>query len=97
MATIHLAVTVFVGSLWYADCDPFATIVAESREQAQNILDDLALVSVRILNVDQMSRRAITYDDTILTGGIFAESLDSLQLSDNDLESLKRDGYVWIG
>ena len=56
--------TVYVSSLWYQDCDPFVTVIGNSKETVQYVVDGLAQHRGR---------------HKVHTGGVFAESMDTLQ------------------
>lgn len=94
--TAQTAQTVYVGSLWYSDCDPFATIVATDYATAKALLAQESEDEAERTADDDGLGEDSTYSD-IMTGGVFAESLDTLNLSESELADLSVDGYVWVG
>ena len=94
--------TVYVGSAWRQGWEPFATIIATDSELAQLLLD-IAVHGEEQLILDTFEcpyhaeRRCDCEPLTsIVTGGIFAENLDNVGLSERELEYLEQDGYVYI-
>lgn len=89
---------VYVASAWWRDCDPFATIVADTRSTAQRLISESMLEEAeRAWNDSEPedSRSKADYLDEIAWSGVFAEPIDSLNLTADELAELKENGYVW--
>ena len=97
---------VFVGSLWWRDCDPILTVVGCDRERVEKELDRLAAEELEeavdqeavnaqadIDSEDEANIRA-NLEGELMTGGVFAESLDSLGLEAENLRELETDGLT---
>jgi len=86
-------VTVYVGSLWHSDCDPFVTVVARDSDTARRLLQEWADEEYNNMVSDTPENEPDPEDDTC-TGGIFAENLDTLNLSLSQRTELDTDGWT---
>ena len=69
--SVDLDTPLYVGSLWHQDCDPFVSVIATTKEKAENVLDELAEEEYKEMQGSADEGEEVT--DDIMTGGVFAE------------------------
>ena len=79
----------YVGSLWYMDCDPFATVFAETFDIAQGQLDWLVEEEEK-QNLDRL------IDDEIMTGGVHSFNHNQFTFTEEQLAEIEKEGYCII-
>lgn len=82
--------TLWSGTLWHADCDPFVQIVAKTHDELLQLLNDHAEEEADFVNDgDPDAEIDICQAETQMTAG-------ELGLSDREMAELDEDGYLYL-
>ncbi len=83
--------TVYVGSLWHQNCDPFMSVVGFDANKVEAKLEELAQEEFNRCT-DQDAAGDLVFEDDIMGGGVFPEPL--FRLVDFIEDSNRLDEYM---